>query len=146
MSLSDPQGPHLLFHIPFLLQESLPVQEAHAESPGVSTSAPAMWPPSLEHGSGRKWEWGGDREKQSPLGAGSLDPETKSQFLTSPLQFGPVDAAEKKNGELDGGEDSGEGRKRLPFSSTVSSGGWWRLEDTQLPAPVPLGRFSPPCM
>lgn len=50
----DPQGPHLLLHILFLLQERLPVQEAGAECPGVSASAPATWPPLLEHKSGRK--------------------------------------------------------------------------------------------
>lgn len=53
-SLPDPQESHLLLHIPFVLQERIPVQEARAECPGVSASVTATWPPSLEHGSGRK--------------------------------------------------------------------------------------------
>ncbi|KAF5910409.1 hypothetical protein HPG69_014641, partial [Diceros bicornis minor] len=92
-------------HILFLLQEGVPVQEAGAECPVVSASAPATRTLSLEYGSGRRWESGGDWGEHCAPGARRLPPETRPQVLTPPPQRGPVEAEEQDPGEQDGGED-----------------------------------------
>lgn len=65
-------------------------------------------------------------EKWCSRGAGRLGPETQPQFLASPQQCSPLDAAEDEPGGPDRGENLGEGPWRNPLAAACL----WGLEGT----------------